>query len=213
MNLINQQLLQYVENNILPIYEKNDLGHNIEHINYVIRRSLKFAKQFENIDINMIYVIAAFHDIAQHINKDKHEVLSAKIFYENETMKQFFTDEQRQIIKEAIEDHRASLEYEPRSEYGKIISSADKNVEIISTLRRTHHYSLKHYPNLDLNQMIDRAYKHISEKFGSLGYAKMWLKDEEFDKFKKDVKELIKDKSIFKIKYMEANDLIDSEKN
>ncbi len=41
-------------------------------------------------------------------------------------MKDFFDDEQRIIIKEAIEDYRATLEYEPRSDYGKIISSADR---------------------------------------------------------------------------------------
>lgn len=34
-------------------------------------------------------------------------------------MKEFFSDEQRKIIKEAIEDHRASLEYVPISDYGK----------------------------------------------------------------------------------------------
>ncbi len=81
MNSINMQLIEYIENNILPIYDKNDSGHGIEHIQYVIRRSLDFAKQFENIDLNMIYVIAAFHDLGHHIDKDKHEVLSAKLFY------------------------------------------------------------------------------------------------------------------------------------
>lgn len=89
----------------------------------------------------MVYAIASFHDLAHHIDKDNHEVLSAKLFYENEKMKEFFTDEQRKIIKEAIEDHRASLEYEPRSNYGKIISSADRNVDITSSLKRTHAYT------------------------------------------------------------------------
>ena len=56
-------------------------------------------------------------------------------------MEQFFTKEQRQIIKKTIEDHRASLEYERRSNYGKIISFADRNVDMISSLRRTHTYT------------------------------------------------------------------------
>lgn len=205
---INETLQDYIEKQVLPIYEKNDTGHGIEHIKYVIRRSFKFTNQFENIDLNMVYVIAAFHDLAHHIDKDNHEVLSAKLFYENEKMKKIFNDEQRKIIKEAIEDHRASLECEPRSDYGKIISSADRNVDIISSLKRTHAYTTKHYPKLDLSGMITRAYKHISKKFGNCGYAKMWCSDEEFDKFKKEIKELLKDNYVFGIKYMEVNDVM-----
>lgn len=206
---INKDLKSYIENNIFPIYKKNDLGHGVEHIKYVIERSIRFSEQFEDIDLDVVYTIASFHDIAHYIDKDNHEILSAKVFYENEYMKNFFCDEQRKIIKEAIEDHRASLEYEPRSDYGKIISSADRNVDIISSLKRTHAYTTKHYPDLDLDQMITRAYNHISKKFGDFGYAKVWLVDAEFDNFKDDVKELLKDKYMFGVKYMEVNGIMD----
>ncbi len=209
MDEINNQLREYVENNIFPIYDKNDSGHKIEHIQYVIRRSLNFSKQFQNIDLNMVYVIAAFHDLAHHIDKDNHEILSAKLFYENEIMKQFFTDEQRKIIKEAIEDHRASLEYEPRSDYGKIISSADRNIDITSSLRRTHSYTMKYYPNLDLDEIINRAYMHVSKKFGTDGYAKSYCYDRDFEEFKKCADELLKDKYRFAVKYMEVNGIMD----
>lgn len=209
MEEVNKQLRQYVEKKIFPIYKNNDSGHNIEHIQYVIKRSFKFAKQFENVDFNMVYVIASFHDLAHYIDKDNHEVLSAKLFYEDDKMKEFFDNNQRKIIKEAIEDHRASLEYEPRSIYGKIVSSADRNVDIISSLKRTHAYTTRHYPELDLDQMIVRAYKHISKKFGECGYAKMWCKDEEFDQFKEDTQQLLKDLYIFGVKYMEVNGITD----
>ena len=209
VTMINEKLKTYIEKNILKIYKENDEGHGIDHIKYVMERSIKFSKQFDNIDLNMVYVITAFHDISHHIDKDNHEILSAKLFYENEKMKEFFTDEQRKIIKEAIEDHRASLEYIPRSDYGKIISSADRNTDIVSSLKRTHAYTTKHYKEFDLNQMITRAYKHISEKFGNCGYAKMYCVDEEFDKFKEDVKELLKDKYTFGVKYMEVNGIMD----
>ncbi len=214
MNSINYKLRMYVENNIFPIYEKNDSGHGIEHINYVIKRSLEFAKQFDNIDLDMVYVIASFHDLAHHIDRNNHEVLSAKLFYENEEMKKFFTDEQRAIIKEAIEDHRASLEHEPRSNYGKIISSADRSVDIVSSLKRTHAYTIKHYPDMNLDDMINRAYEHISKKFGINGYAKTYCYDKEFENLKKDVEELLKDKYKFALKYLEVNEIMDvKEKN
>lgn len=206
---IKKELQEYIENNIFPIYQKNDSGHGIEHIKYVIKRSLEFAKQFDNIDLDIVYVIASFHDIAHHIDKDKHEVLSAKLFYENEEMKKFFDNEQRKIIKEAIEDHRASLKNEPRSNYGKIISSADRNIDIISALKRTHSYTIKHYPGLDLDEIINKAYKHISEKFGIDGYAKTYCYDKEFEDFKKNIANLIKNKYGFAVKYMEINEIMD----
>lgn len=207
---LKKQLQQYVEENILPIYDKNDFGHGIEHIKYVMKRSFKFANQFENIDLDMVYVIASFHDLAHYIDKDNHEILSAKLFYEDEKMKEIFTDGQRKMIKEAIEDHRASLEYVPRSDYGKIISSADRNVDVIITLKRTYAYTMKHYPHLDLEQRITYSYTYISKKFGDYGYAKVYCHDEEFDKYKEEMKELLKDKNTFRVKYMEVNDIMDN---
>ena len=209
MENIDVKLRAYIENNILPIYEKNDSGHGIEHIKYVIKRSFEFANQFDDINLDMVYVIASFHDIAHHIDRNNHEILSAKLFYEDEKMKEFFTDEQRKIIKEAIEDHRASLENEPRSNYGKIISSADRNTDLVSALKRTHAYTIKHYPDLDLDDMINRAYNHISKKFGNDGYAKTYCYDKEFEDFKKNVETVIKNKYGFAVKYMEVNRIMD----
>lgn len=208
MKEINKELKKYIEEEIFPIYDKNDSGHNLEHINYVIKRSLRFARQFDNIDLNIVYTVAAFHDIAHHINKDKHEVESAKWFYKDENMKRFFNDEERKIIKEAIEDHRASSKKEPRTNYGKIVSSADRNIDVCSMLKRMHSYSCKHYDNLTLEEAVDRAYSHMNKKYGKEGYAKNYCLDEEYIKFKEDVQNLVKNKSKFRDKYIEVNNLI-----
>ena len=42
---INTKLKKYIEKEILPQYLKNDLGHNIDHIKYVIERSLTYGKK------------------------------------------------------------------------------------------------------------------------------------------------------------------------
>lgn len=209
MKKINSNLKKYLENEIFPIYEKNDSGHNIEHIQYVINRSLSLSNQFPDLNIDMVYTIASYHDVAHHIDKDKHEVLSAKLFYENEKIKKFFTEEQRIIMKEAIEDHRASLEYEPRSNYGKIISSADRTTSIDSVLKRTHSYTLKHYPELNLSEGIMRCYNHILKKYGNDGYAKHYCYDPEYAQFKENVEIMLKDKWQFAKKYMEVNEIND----
>lgn len=208
MEEVNKDLLKYIETEILPIYENNDSGHGINHIKYVLNRCLMFSKQFSDIDINMIYTIAVFHDIGHYIDKDNHEKISADIFYKDERMKDFFDEEKRMIIKEAIEDHRASLEYEPRSIYGKIISSADRTTQIESILMRTHSYSKKHYSNLSTMQLIDRAFRHMKSKYGNNGYAKNYCIDKDFEIFKKEVSRLLNDKWEFSKKYMEVNGIV-----
>lgn len=197
----------YIETKILPLYDNNDSGHGIEHIRYVTERCMRFAEQFEKINTDMLYAIAAFHDIAHHIDKKNHELLSAKMFYENEDMKAFFSEKERIIIKEAIEDHRASANHTPRSDYGKIISSADRSTDVDDFLRRTHAYTLKHQPNCTEAEMIERAYLHTQEKYGSEGYAKHYVKDDEYDAFKEEINLLLNDKKLFEQKYSEATEI------
>lgn len=205
MSVVNPELILYVETQIFPEYSKNDYGHSLEHINYVIRRSLKFANQFEEIDMNIVYAVAAFHDIAHHIDKKNHEKLSAEKFYADEKMKTFFSLDQRIIIKEAIEDHRASLDGEPRNVYGKIISSADRSTDAEEFLRRTHAYTLKYFSGISEDEIIERGYSHTLEKYGSKGYAKHYVEDEEYELFREHIKHLLKDKEIFSKKYKEIN--------
>ena len=91
--MIKRQLKKYIEDKIFPSYSKNDKGHNLEHINYVIKRSLKFAKDIPDIDINMVYVIASYHDIGHHIDSKNHEIVSADIMSKDEELKDFFNEE------------------------------------------------------------------------------------------------------------------------
>lgn len=196
---------KYIETKILPQYEKNDSGHGIEHISYVTERCMRFAKQFENINTDMLYAIAAFHDIAHHIDKKNHETLSAKMFYENEDMKAFFSDEERLIIKEAIEDHRASADHIPRSDYGKIISSADRSTDVEDFLRRTHAYTLKHQPDCTEDEMLERAYLHTQEKYGNSGYAKHYVEDDEYNTFREKINSLLSNKKLFEKTYRKIN--------
>lgn len=89
----------------------------------------------------MVYTIASYHDLGHYIDRKTHEIISAKIFMEDKKIRQWFTDEQIIIIKEAIEDHRASSNHEPRTIYGKIISTADRTIiDIDNTKRRSYSY-------------------------------------------------------------------------
>lgn len=206
---INNELRKYIEESIFPRYVENDKGHGLEHINYVIRRSIKFARTVNDININMVYTIAAYHDIGHSIDAKNHEIVSAQILLNDENLKQFFTNEDIDVMGEAVEDHRASLEYEPRSIYGKIVSSADRNTEIEAPLIRTYEYRIKHFPNSSLKQIMDESYEHLVSKFGKKGYAteKMYFEDLEYKQFLEELNRLLENRDEFAKKYIEINKL------
>lgn len=199
---ITPELVQYIEAAVFPQYAKNDRGHQLDHISYVIRRSLLFMEQFESLNADMVYTVAAYHDVAHHISKDEHEVLSAQVLWNDAELKRFFTDEQRRIMKEAVEDHRASLEYPPRSSYGEIVSSADRSTDIDGFLKRTHGYSLKHFPGYDREMRIERCYQHMKDKYGDGGYAKSYVRDDEYILFLQTIRQLLADKEAFRARYI-----------
>ena len=194
---INEDLKKYIEENIFPEYSKNEPAHNIEHIKYVIRRSFKFADTVPNINYNMVYTIAAYHDIGHHIDSKRHEIISGEIMSKDENLKNFFSEQELIVIKEAIEDHRASSNHEPRSIYGKIVSTADRNNTVESCLRRSYTYNKKLHPEYDEEKIFEDCHFHLNDKFGENGYAKFFFKDEEYEKFLKDIRELLSDKKKF----------------
>lgn len=195
---INTQLKKYIEEKILPQYNLNDKGHGINHINYVIRRCFELVEQ-NNLDINsnMIFLIAAYHDIGHHINPKEHEIISADIMIKDENLKQFFSTEELLIMKEAIEDHRASSKNEPRSIYGKLISSADRNNTVEQCLERSFYYGKRLEPTASNRELYERAFKHLNAKFGYNGYAKFYLKDREYEDFLDNIRQILKDKEEF----------------
>lgn len=194
---INKDLVKYIETEIFPLYKRNEQGHGIEHIKTVINKSLKLA-QNRDVDINIVYTVAAYHDLGHYIDRKKHEIISAEMFMKDEKIKKWFTDEQRQIIKEAIEDHRASSDHEPRSIYGKIVSTADRTIiDIDTTIRRSYSYGKKHYIGISEEEQIQRVYEHLKEKYGEDGYAKVYLEDKEFDESIKKLREALSNKEAF----------------
>ena len=112
-------------------------------------------------------------------------------------------------MKEAVEDHRASSDHEPRTIYGKIVSSADRNTDIETSIKRTYSYTKKHSPDCTLDEIIEKSRQHLIEKFGIGGYAtsKMYFKDEEYGKYLKNLTELTSNKEKFKKKFIEINNL------
>ena len=198
-NKINSELKKYIEENIFKVYNLNEEAHGINHIKTVLNRAFELSKNIENINMDILYTAVTYHDIADHIDRENHERLSAKWMMDDKEIDKFFTIEEKNIIKEAIEDHRASNKNVPRNIYGKILSSADRNIDVDTYLKRSYKYGLAHYQNLDQEEQIQRVYEHSIKKFGKNGYAvnKFFVKDDKYSKYLEELQKLIDNKEEF----------------
>ena len=107
-------LVDFVEKNILPEYQNFDKAHSTAHVTRVIRNSLNLANAI-GADINMAYVVAAYHDLGMSGPRAVHHITGGKILATDARLKRWFSTEQLKIMREAIEDHRASAAHAPRS--------------------------------------------------------------------------------------------------
>ena len=152
---------------------------------------LIFAKSF--------YIIAAYHDLGRLVDNETHNIESAKMLRKDKFIKEHFSPEEITIMAEAVEDHRASLKHEPRSIYGKLVSSADRNTNIDDMLSRVYDYYKHLYPEKKEDEILEEARCHLREKYSPNGYAakKMYFDDPDFDKVLVKVEEITRNSETF----------------
>lgn len=198
MKRVNKEITNYVEAEILPKYNKLG-GHTDKHIRQVIERSLRFYQQEPNLNIDMVYVIAAYHDLGRLINNETHNIESAKLLRKDKFIKEHFSDKEIDVMAEAIEDHRASLGHEPRSTYGKLVSSADRNTDINDILSRVYDYAKHLHPEMSESKILEEARHHLRRKYSPDGYASstMYFDDPDFASVLIKVKEVTRSPEIF----------------
>ena len=173
-NNLTPELIDYIETEILPRYEAFDKAHDRTHALTVISQSLKLAQHYD-VNVAMVYTIAAFHDTGLAEGREQHHTASARIVRSDKRLKALFTAEEIEIMADAVEDHRASSSKPPRTIYGKIVAEADRIIDSDTIMRRTIQYGLSHYPELSKEGHIERAVAHIKEKYGESGYLKLWI--------------------------------------
>jgi uncharacterized protein len=206
---VNPILKKYIENNIFPQYEFNDKGHGIVHIVEVIRRAFALNDTFKlKLDDNIIYAIASYHDLGKYEDHKTHEKIAANRFINDDEMKCFFTNEQRIIIKEAIEDHRSSKDDEPRSIYGKLISSSDRNTRIEIVFIRSFFVGQERMPETYVEDYLDYTIERLTKKYDQENPENMFFEDKIYSEFIEDMRALLKNKSEFKNRYCNVNCII-----
>ena len=125
---MNKELQAYVEQAILPRYEHFDRAHGPEHARTVIEQSLALARHYQ-VDRQMVYAIAAYHDVGLEKGREMHHIHSGEILAADTKLRQWFSPQQIAVMREAVEDHRASSDGEPRTIYGRIVPT------VVSTRR------------------------------------------------------------------------------
>ncbi len=174
MQQLNLDIMEYVERVILPRYTEFGKSHGLNHVLRVIKNSLELAR-FTGADINMVYIVAAYHDLGMNGPRAIHHITGGKILANDARLKKWFSPERITIMKEAVEDHRASASRQPRSIYGKIVAEADRDLDTEVVFRRAVQFGLEKYPDIDYEKQWERFYRHMMEKYSVNGYIKLWI--------------------------------------
>lgn len=171
---MNQELLEYVESEIIPRYSSFDKAHREDHARSVIEEALRLSS-FYDVNEDMVYAAAAFHDTGLVEGRETHHLASGRIIREDPRLPEWFSPDQIETVAQAAEDHRASGTSEPRSIYGKIIAEADRDIIPLKILRRTVQFGLEHYPELSREENWHRFLDHLHEKYYYGGYLKLYI--------------------------------------
>lgn len=186
--------MEFVETQILPRYTAFGNSHGLRHVNRVIKNSLQLA-HVTGADINMVYVVAAYHDLGMSGPRAIHHLTSGKILMADARLKRWFNAEQIKIMKEAVEDHRASSSRQPRSIYGKIVAEADRDIDVHEIFLRAIQYGLENQPEKDKEEQWKRFAEHMEEKYSVNGYIKLWIPNSPNEKSLKDLRSIIENKT------------------
>ena len=173
---MNPGLIQYIEQEIIPRYDDFDKAHRRDQVFMVIQQSMDIASRLE-VNEEMVYSIAAYHDTGLCEGREHHHEVSARIIKADMRLRQWFSEDEIQTMADAAEDHRASAKNAPRTIYGRIVAEADRFIDPETIVRRTIQYGLDHYPELDREAQYERMLEHLHEKYGRDGYLKLWFPD------------------------------------
>jgi uncharacterized protein len=158
----------------------------------VIERSLALTKHYD-VDENMVYVIAAYHDTGLCEGRDTHHLVSGRIIREDKKLRDWFSENQIETMAQAAEDHRASSGHEPRSIYGKIVAEADRLISPEKVIRRTIQFTQDHFSDYDKEQQYQRFREHLLEKYSDTGYLRLWIPESDNAKRLEELRIIIRD--------------------
>ena len=192
--MVNPAIIAYVEQEILPRYDHFDAAHQRNHADEVIERSLALAEHYD-VNENMVYAIAAYHDTGLCDGRDTHHLVSGRIIREDMKLREWFDETQIETMAQAAEDHRASSGHEPRSIYGKIVAEAERLISPEKVISRTIQFTQDHFPNYNKEQQYQRFREHLMEKYSDTGYLKLWIPESDNAVRVEELRKIIRDEN------------------
>ena len=185
-----QDIDSYIYEVIVPKYSVFDAAHREDHARAVIDNAMRLLEKMPEwlegqsnvddqwlvpVDRDVLKMAAACHDLGLINGRDRHHLDSGEIIRNDINLRNWFSEDEIEMIARAAEDHRASGDSEPRSIYGKLVAEADRLIDQETIIRRTLHFGFRHYPELGQEGHIARAISHLKEKYGRGGYLKLWI--------------------------------------
>lgn len=186
-------MVDYFYNEISSRYADFDAAHREDHVLTVISQAMELLERMPDwiasqkamgtevscwdveVRRDILLAAAACHDLGLANGRENHHLDSGKIIRADQRLREWFSEEDIEIIAQAAEDHRASGKSAPRSIYGMLVAEADRVIDGDTIIRRTLQFGQKHYPELDREGHIERAVVHLREKYGRGGYLKLWI--------------------------------------
>ena len=197
---IDNELRAYIEQVIIPRYDNFDAAHRRDHVITVIEQSLMLGRHYD-VDMNMVYAIAAYHDTGLVQGRELHHVYSRDVVMSDATLRRWFSDEQIAIMGDAVMDHRASSKSEPRTIYGRIVAEADRLIDSEIIIRRTIQFTLTHHPSLSRDEGWERMLTHLNEKYNYGGYLQLWIMESDNAQRLEELRRLIADRPKLRATY------------
>ena len=185
-----QDIDSYIYEVIVPKYSVFDAAHREDHAHAVIDNAMRLLDKMPEwlegqsnvdgqwlvpVDRDVLKMAAACHDLGLVNGRDRHHLDSGEIIRNDINLRNWFSEDEIEMIARAAEDHRASGDSEPRSIYGKLVAEADRLIDQETIIRRTLQFGFRHYPELGQEGHIARAISHLKEKYGRGGYLKLWI--------------------------------------
>lgn len=170
-----EEIREFLEREIVPLYDNFDAGHGRDHVHTVMSQSLSLASHYPEVDTCLLLTAAAYHDLGLELGRELHHIHSAAIIRNDKRLRQWFDEDEINTIADAAEDHRASNGHEPRTIYGCIVAEADRIIDSETIVRRALQYGMSHEPGLDRESQYHRLMDHMLEKYAEGGYLKLWI--------------------------------------
>lgn len=190
MTFMREGLNQYIYDEIVPRYASFDPAHREDHALTVIAQALSLNEKMPEwiaahpeadpiwhdvVDADVLLAAAACHDLGLVNGRDRHHLDSGAIIRNDARLREWFSEDEVEIIAQAAEDHRASGKSAPRSIYGMLVAEADRVIDTYTIILRTLQFGRKNYPDLDHEGHLARAVDHLREKYGRGGYLRLWV--------------------------------------